>query len=119
MSQQYVIPPGTEHVWTPPDQVVVAPIEDVVDTETAIRMIRVQSAVRNQNASKIIELVDQLQALWQSFLDGAVNKDQITNQLIDFRNQSLTNVDSTEVDNVTIQCFEGAITKALAESARN
>jgi hypothetical protein len=119
MSQQYVIPPGTEHVWTPPDQVVVAPLEDVVDTETAIRMIRVQSAVRNQNESKVFALVDQMQALWKSFLDGAINKDQLANQLIDFRNQSLTNVDPTEVDDITIQIFENAITKALAESTRD
>lgn len=118
MSQEYVIPPGTEHVWTPPDQVVIAKIEDEVDTETSIRMIRVQASVRNQNESKIFELVDQLQALWKSFLDAAVSKEQIANQLIDFRNQSLTNVDPVEVDNVTIQFFENVITKALAESTR-
>ena len=118
MSQEYVIPPGTEHTWTLPDQVVIAPPDDGVDTETCIRMIRVQSAVRNQNESKVLELVDQMQALWKSFLDTAINKDQFASQVIDFRNQSLANVDSTEVDNVTIQFFENAITKALAESTR-
>lgn len=118
MSQEYVIPPGTEHIWTPPDQVVIARVEDTVDTETTIRMIRVQASVRNQNESKILALVDQMQTLWKSFLDSVVTKDQIASQLIDFRNQELTNVDSAEVDNVTIQFFEDAITKALAESTR-
>lgn len=118
MSQEYTIPPGTEHTWTPADQVVIAKVEDGVDTETSIRMIRVQSAVRNQNESKVLELVDQMQSLWKSFLDAAVSKEQIANQLIDFRNQSLTNVDPTEVDNVTIQFFENAIIKALAESTK-
>jgi hypothetical protein len=119
MSQEYVIPPGTEHVWTPPDQVVIARTDDGVDTVTAIRMIKVQAVVRGQNQSKILELVEQLDTLWQSFLDSAVSKEQIANQLIDFRNQSLTNVDPVEVDNVTIQIFEDVITKALAESTRN
>ena len=119
MSQEYIIPPGTENTWTPSDQVVIAPIEDGVDTETRIRMIRVQAPVRGQNESKVLELVDQMQVLWKSFLDGAINKEQLANQLTNFRNQSLTNVDTTEVDNVTIQFFENAITKALAESTRD
>ena len=110
----YQIPPGTEHVWTPPEDVVVSPPRDEVDVADAIHGLRVQGLVRNQDEEKVIELSDGLGLLWKNFKTGKSTKDQLTNQLSAFRNNVLVNVEG--VDDITVQAFETVIIKMLTES---
>jgi hypothetical protein len=113
---EYVIPPGTEDRWTPPDEVVVTPPRDTTRAIDAITGLKVQAIVRNQNEQKVLSLVSKLEGIYQSFLDKKITLSQLSEQLGNFRNNDLANNDPKEVDDVTIQCFEHAILKALAES---
>jgi hypothetical protein len=110
----YQIPPGTEHVWTPPEDVVVTPPRDEVDVADAIHGLRVQGLVRNQDQQKVEELSDGLGLLWTNFKAGKSSKDQLTNQLSAFRNNNLVNVEG--IDDITVQIFETVIIKILMES---
>jgi hypothetical protein len=110
----YQIPPGTEHVWTPPEDVVVTPPRDEVDVADAIHGLRVQGLVRNQDQQKVEELSDGLGLLWTNFKAGNSSKDQLTNQLSAFRNNNLVNVEG--IDDITVQIFETVIIKILTES---
>lgn len=115
---EYVIPPGTEHVWTPPEEVVAsAPLESTKAID-AITGLRVQAIVRNQNEPKILALVEKAASIYQSFLDKKINAQQLADQMATFRNVDLIGHDPKEVDDVTIQNIELAILKAIAESTR-
>jgi hypothetical protein len=115
MSQTLPIPPGTEHIWTHPDNVVIAPSEDTNDALTKIQMVRVHAVVRGQDEAKILARVDKLEALWQAYLTSPTSKEAIDNQLINFRNQDLCDVLPSELDEITTQAFEAALIKALSE----
>ena len=115
MSQTLPIPPGTEHVWTHPDNVVLTPIEDINDAITKIRMVRVHAIVRGQDEAKILARVDKLEALWQAYLNNPTSKETIDNQLVTFRNQDLTDILPSELDEITTQAFENALMKAFSE----
>lgn len=110
----YVIPPGTENVWTPPDKVEVAPLDDEVPAADAIYGLRVQGLVRNQNAERVESLCEQLGQIWKDFTDKKISIDVMTAKLGDFRNIELENTDG--IDNITVQNFEIAIIKMLTES---
>lgn len=115
---EYVIPPGTENRWTPPEQIVVTPVDPTCPAIEAIRNLKVQGLVRNQNQDKIQNLVDKCVGIYQSFLDKKINSQQLAEQLANFRNNDLTNVNSIEVDDITVQNFEFAISQAMLESTR-
>jgi hypothetical protein len=111
---EYQIPPGTEDRWTPPDQVVVTPPRDDVPALNAISGLKVQGLVRNQDNDKVVNLSIELENIWQDFLDKKTTKDQLTEQLANFRNVTLTNIEG--VDDITIQAFETVIIKIMTES---
>lgn len=115
MSQTLPIPPGTEHVWTHPDNVVIAPPEDTNDALTKIQMVRVHAIVRGQDEAKILARVDKLEALWQAYLNSPTSKEAIDAQLVTFRNQDLADVLPSELDEITTQAFENALMKAFSE----
>jgi hypothetical protein len=112
---EYVIPPGTGHIWTPPDQTVVTPPRDDVSIADAIHGLRVQGLVRGQNNDSVITLSDKLGQIWQSYLDNNITKEQLLNQVIDFRNKDLTDLNESQVDNITVQSFETVILKLISE----
>jgi hypothetical protein len=111
---EYTIPPGTEHIWTVPEEVVISSSGDEVSATEAINGLRVQSLVRLQDETRINALTDQLATIWQNFLDKAIAKDELTAQVGNFRNTELENAEG--VDNITVQFFEAAILKMLSES---
>lgn len=115
MSQTLPIPPGTEHVWTHPDSVVIAPPDDNNSALTKIQMVRVHAVVRGQDEAKILARVDKLEALWQAYLSNPTSKETIDAQLVTFRNQDLTDVLQSELDEITTQAFEAALMKAFSE----
>jgi len=115
MSQTLPIPPGTEHIWTHPDNVVIAPPEDTNDALTKIQMVRVHAVVRGQDEAKILARVNKLEALWQAYLNSPTSKETIDAQLVTFRNQDLADVLPSELDEITTQAFEAALIKAFSE----
>jgi len=115
---EYTIPPGTEHVWTPEGASVVSPPAPNLKAIDLLDGLKVQAIVRNQNETKIKDLVAKVVAIYQSFLDKKINTQQLADQMGAFRNNDLTNLSPAEVDDVTIQNFENAIVFALAESTR-
>jgi hypothetical protein len=111
---EYTIPPGTEHVWTVPEEVVISNPGDEVTAAEAINGLRVQGLVRLQDETKINVLVDQLANIWQNYTEQKINKNELTDQVGNFRNTELVNIEG--VDNITVQFFETAILKMLSES---
>jgi hypothetical protein len=111
---EYIIPPGTEHIWTAPEEVVISGPRDEVTAADAINGLRVQALVRLQDETKINALTDQLASIWQNFLDKTITKDELTAQVGNFRNTELVNTEG--VDNITVQFFETAILKIISES---
>jgi hypothetical protein len=111
---EYTIPPGTEHIWTVPEEVVVTAPRDEVTVIDAINGLRVQAIVRNQNEARILALTDQLASIWQNFVDTTITKAELTTQVGNFRNTELENTEG--VDNITVQFFETVILKMLSES---
>jgi hypothetical protein len=112
--KEYVIPPGTEHVWTPPEEVVVSPLEENIPPEEIINMIKVQGLVRNQDNNKVIALVDKLSMIWDDFNLQKNTKDEFTDKIGNFRNVDLQTLDG--FDSFTVQVFEDVILKLLAKS---
>lgn len=111
---EYTIPPGTEHIWTVPEEVVVTAPRNEVTVVNAIDGLRVQGIVRLQDAARVNALTDQLAAIWQNFLNKAITKDELTAQVGNFRNTELENTEG--IDNITVQFFETVIIKMLSES---
>jgi hypothetical protein len=111
---EYTIPPGTEHIWTAPEEVVISAPSGEVTAADAINGLRVQALVRLQDETRINALSDQLATIWQNFLDKAITKDELTAQVGNFRNTELENAEG--VDNITVQFFETVILKMLSES---
>lgn len=111
---EYQIPPGTEHIWTPPEEVVVTAPRDEVTVADTINGLRVQGIVRLQNEARVNALTDQLAGIWQNFLEKAITKDELTVQVGNFRNTELENTEG--IDDITVQFFETAILKMLRES---
>lgn len=114
MSQEYVIPPGTEHVWTPPDRVVITPPRDDVGVDGVLNGISLQGLVRNQDPAKIENLSNILKGIWEDFTSNKISKDQLTEKLGNFRNNNLVNLDG--FDDVFVQMCETCIVKMLTES---
>jgi hypothetical protein len=115
---EYVVPPGTEHTWTPPEQIVVTPSDPTYPALDTIRNLRVQGLVRNQNQEKIQGLTDKCAQIYQSFLDKKINAQQLADQLAHFRNNDLTSNSAADVDDITVQNFEFAILQAISESTK-
>lgn len=111
---EYQIPPGTEHIWTAPEEVVVTAPREEVAVIDAINGLRVQGIVRLQNEARVNALTDQLAGTWQNFLDKAITKDELTAQVGNFRNTELENTEG--IDEITVQFFETVILKMLSES---
>jgi hypothetical protein len=111
---EYQIPPGTEDRWTPPEQVVVTPPRDDMSALTSINGLKVHGLVRNQDNDKVVNLSIELEHIWQDFLDKKTTKNQLMDQLANFRNVTLTNIEG--VDDITIQAFETVIIKIITES---
>ena len=111
---EYTIPPGTEHIWTAPEEVVISSPGDEVTAAEAINGLRVQALVRLQDETRINALTDQLATIWQNFLDKTITKDELTAQVGNFRNTELENTEG--IDNITVQFFETAILKIISES---
>ena len=111
---EYTIPPGTEHIWTVPEEVVVTAPRDEVTVIDAINGLKVQAIVRNQNEARILALTDQLASIWQNFAGNTITKAELTTQVGNFRNTELENTEG--IDNITVQFFETVILKMLSES---
>jgi len=110
----YEIPPGTEHVWTPPEEVKVTFPRDDVPVINAVHGLRVHGLVRNQTEQKVIDLSDKLEKIWQDFLDNKATKELLITNVANFRNNDLQNAEG--IDEITVQAFETVIIKMLTES---
>ena len=113
-----VIPPGTEHVWTPAEDVVVTGPEVTATAEDVITGLALHAIVRNQDQEAVAALATQLENMWEEFKAGNTTASQLTEQLGNFRNNDLQNLDGAVVDNVTVQAMEYAIITMLSESSQ-
>ena len=113
-----VIPPGTEHVWTPAEDVVVTGPDITATAEDVITGLALHAIVRNQDQEAVAALATQLENMWEEFKAGNTTASQLTDQLGNFRNNDLQNLDEAVVDNVTVQAMEYAIITMLSESSQ-
>lgn len=113
---EYTIPPGTEHVWTLPEEVALTPAPDSTPIESLIDNIRVHKIVRLQNEAVIENLVVEIDNLWKSFKNKSINSHQLAEQLGIFRTTKL--IASEECDNITVQAFEEVLVKMMNESTK-
>jgi hypothetical protein len=113
---EYTIPPGTEHIWTPPNEVVVTPAPSDISVETLIDRIRVHKLVRLQNQEKIETLVTDLEKIWLDFKNKSITSQQLAEQLSTFRTTKL--IVGEEVDDITVQAFEESLIKIMSESTK-
>jgi hypothetical protein len=113
-----VIPPGTEHVWTPAEDVVVTGPDITATAEDVITGLALHAIVRNQDQEAVTALATKLENIWEEFKAGNTTASQLTDQLGNFRNNDLQNLDEAVVDNVTVQAMEYAIITMLSESSQ-
>ena len=113
---EYAIPPGTEHIWTPPNEVVVTPAPSDVSIEALIDRLRVHKLVRLQNEGKIENLVTDLEKIWSDFKNKSITSQQLAEQLSTFRTTKL--IVNEEVDDITVQSFEESLIKIMSESTK-
>ena len=113
---EYTVPPGTEHIWTPPSEVVVTPASVDTAIEVLIDRLRVHKVVRMQNEEKIENLVTELEKCWSDFKNKSITAQQLAEQLSNFRTTKLIATD--EVDDITVQSFEESLIKMMSESTK-
>jgi hypothetical protein len=113
-----VIPPGTEHVWTPAEDVVVTGPEETATAEEVITGLALHAIVRNQDQEAVTALATKLENIWTDYKAGKFPTWSLTDQLGNFRNNDLQNLDEAVVDNVTVQAMEYAIITMLSESSQ-
>ncbi len=113
-----VIPPGTEHVWTPAEDVVIVGPETTATAEDVITGLALHAIVRNQDQEAVMALSTQLENMWEEFKAGNTTAGQLTEQLGNFRNNDLQNVIEEDVDSMTVQAMEFAIVTMLSESSQ-
>jgi hypothetical protein len=113
-----VIPPGTEHVWTPAEDVVVTGPDITATAEDVITGLALHAIVRNQDQEAVTALATKLENIWEEFKAGNTTASQLTEQLGNFRNNDLQNLDEAVVDTMTVQAMEFAIITMLSESSQ-
>jgi hypothetical protein len=113
---EYTIPPGTEHVWTPPDEVVVSSAPNETTIAENLDRLLVHKLVRDQNSETIENLVNELTNIWKEFTNKSINSNQLAEELSSFRLTRL--ITSEAVDDITIQSFEEAMVKMMGESTK-
>jgi hypothetical protein len=113
---EYTIPPGTEHVWTPPEQVVVSAAPNDISIAEHLDRILAHKIVRNQNPEMIENLVNELTNIWSQFINKSINSSQLSEELASFRLSKLIASDS--IDDITIQAFEEVMVKMMGESTK-
>ena len=113
-----VIPPGTEHVWTPAEDVVVTGPETTATSEDVITGLALHAIVRNQDQEAVQGLTTQLENMWEEYKAGNTTAGQLTEQLGNFRNNNLQNLEEAVVDTMTVQAMEYAIVTMLSESSQ-
>ena len=113
---EYTIPPGTEHVWTPPDEVVVSSAPNETTIAENLDRLFVHKLVRDQNSETIENLINELTNIWKEFTNKSINSNQLAEELSSFRLTRL--VTSEAVDDITIQSFEEVMVKMMSESTK-
>lgn len=113
---EYTIPPGTEHVWTPPDQVKVSPAPPDIPAATLIDNVRTHKLVREQNPESIENLVLELEGIWNKFSNKTINSSQLSDELAVFRTSKLSNLNG--FDDITVQVFEDVMVKLMSLSSK-
>ena len=113
-----VIPPGTEHVWTPAEDVVVVGPDITATAEDVITGLALHAIVRNQDQEAVAALATQLENMWEEFKAGNTTASQLTDQLSTFRNVTLHGIAEDQVDAMTVQAMEYAIITMLTESSQ-
>ena len=113
---EYTIPPGTEHVWTPPEQVVMTPADNETPAADLIERLGAHKIVREQNAELIQNRIDEVKQIWSRFKSKTTNSDQLAEELSAFRTEKL--ISSPELDNITVQAFEEVMVKMMKESTK-
>jgi hypothetical protein len=111
---EYTIPPGTEHVWTPPEQVVVSAAPSEITILEYLENLGAQSCVRLQNPEVINNLIANIRDIWQKFTNNSINSSQLAEELAEFRLSKLASGDG--FDEITLQMFEDVMVRMMKES---
>jgi hypothetical protein len=111
---EYTIPPGTEHVWTPPEQVVVTPAPDEISISNYLENLGAQACVRLQSPEVINDLITNIKDIWARFTNKSITSLQLSEELAEFRLSKLSTGDG--FDDITVQQFEDVMVKMMKES---
>lgn len=111
---EYTIPPGTEHVWTPPDQGISDPAPNDVSIEQLIDRLEVHKLVRNQKPELIESLAKEMSEVWSKFKNKSINATQLANELAAFRTDKL--IVNDDFDNISLEKFEEVMIRMMKES---
>lgn len=113
---EYTIPPGTEHVWTPPEQVVVTPASDEISISSYLENLGAQACVRLQSTEVVNNLITNITDIWARFTNKSITSLQLSEELAEFRLSKLSTCDG--FDDITVQQFEDIMVKMMKESTR-
>lgn len=111
---EYTIPPGTEHVWTPPENVVVTPAPVGASSQECLDRLGAHGIVREQNSQVIDGLIAELEGIWTKFKNKTINESQLISELANFRTTKLSN--PVGFDDITVQAFEETMVIMMQES---
>lgn len=111
---EYTIPPGTEHIWTPPEEVVLTPAPDNTTPDELLEALGAHKVVREQDPQVIDTLINELSEIWTRFKNKSINSSQLTEELATFRTTKLTN--PVGFDDIMVQAFEEAMVRMMQES---
>jgi hypothetical protein len=112
----YVIPPGTEDVWTPPAEALVTPPPEEASVEELVEQLGCHILVREQSPEVVTQLITELRNIWSRFKSNQVNSEGLSAELASFRLNRLC--DNDGYDQVTVEVIENVMVRMMQESTK-
>lgn len=114
---EYTIPPGTESVWTAPEDTIVTSAPEHIAIEDLIEQIGCHTLVREQNAEVITCFSEDLSVIWNKFTSNQITSASLSEELAQFRLNRLCDHDG--YDQVTVEVIENIMVRMMQEAAKH
>jgi hypothetical protein len=111
---EYTIPPGTEQVWTLPEENIVTQPPNTLSTEELLDQLQCHTLVRDQDPKVVTELIKDLTNIWQQYTSKNIDSDTLAQELAQFRLNRLCSFDG--FDQVTVEVFEHVMVNMMGTS---
>ena len=113
---EYTIPPGTEDVWTAPEETSVTSPPEEAPVEELIEQLGCHTLVREQKPEVVAQLITDLDNIWSRFKNNQINSSKLSNELATFRLNRLC--DNDGYDQVTVEVIENVMVRMMQESTK-